>query len=242
VRFFVVILFLHITKYRVKHNVNTSSCLEIFLLFCYNIFVMTGINKPLTKRGQKTFDALVHSAISLFHTRGYHQTTIAEIASEAGVSVGTFYIYFTDKYSLYRYVLLQLGQIIRSHTTKAIQEAKTRREAERAGIKAFIKYIRDYPHIYTVIWQALQVDKTLFINYYTDFAARYQRGLNEAFKKGEIPETNFQTLSYALMGISNFVGLQVTMLEPNLKSDETIDNLVDDLFDTLERGLFRKEV
>lgn len=202
---------------------------------------MTGINKPLTKRGQKTFDALVNSAISLFHTRGYHQTTIADIAGEAGVSVGTFYIYFTDKYCLYRHVLLELGQIIRSHTTKAIQAAKTRREAERAGIKAFIKYIRDYPHIYTVIWQALQVDKTLFVNYYTDFAARYQRGLNEAFKKGEIPETNFQTLSYALMGISNFVGLQVTMLEPNLKSDETIDNLVDDLFDTLEQGLFRKE-
>ncbi|TAH57093.1 MAG: TetR/AcrR family transcriptional regulator, partial [Bacillota bacterium] len=128
---------------------------------------MNGINKPLTKRGQKTFEALVNAAISLFHTQGYHQTTIADIASEAGVSVGTFYIYFTDKYSLYRHILLKLGQTIRSHTTKAIAEAKTRREAERAGIKAFIKFIRDYPHVYTVIWQALQVDKSLFIDYYT---------------------------------------------------------------------------
>ncbi|MDY0214456.1 MAG: TetR/AcrR family transcriptional regulator [Bacilli bacterium] len=202
---------------------------------------MNGINKPLTKRGQKTFDALINSAITLFHTKGYHQTTIAEIASEASVSVGTFYIYFTDKYSLYNHVLKELGHKIRAHTTKAILQSKTRREAERAGIKAFIKYIRDYPHVYTVIWQALQVDKTLFINYYTDFAARYTKGLNEAFKKGEVLETNFQTLSYALMGISNFVGLQVTMLEPNLKSDETIDHLVDNLFDTLEKGLFVKE-
>ncbi len=202
---------------------------------------MHAINKPLTKRGQKTFDALVNAAITLFHTKGYHQTTIADIAAEAGVSVGTFYIYFTDKYILYRHILLQLAQTIRSHTTKAISEAKTRREAERAGIKAFIKYIKDYPHVYTVIWQALQVDKTLFIDYYTDFAARYQRGLNAAFEKGEIYETNLQTLSYALMGISNFVGLQVTMLEPNLKGDETIDYLVDDLFDTLEKGLFRQE-
>ncbi|MDI9511498.1 MAG: TetR/AcrR family transcriptional regulator [Bacillota bacterium] len=200
---------------------------------------MNGINKPLTKRGQKTFEALVNAAISLFHTQGYHQTTIADIASEAGVSVGTFYIYFTDKYSLYRHILLKLGQTIRSHTTKAIAEAKTRREAERAGIKAFIKFIRDYPHVYTVIWQALQVDKSLFIDYYTDFAMRYQRGLNAAFAKGELHETNFLTLSYALMGISNFVGLQVIMFEPHLKSDETIDCLVDDLFDAIEKGLFR---
>jgi len=202
---------------------------------------MSGINKPLTKRGQKTFEALVSAAISLFHTKGYHQTTIADIAAEAGVSVGTFYIYFSDKYILYRHVLLELAHTIRAHTTKAIANAKTRREAEREGIKAFIKFIRDYPQVYTVIWQSLQVDKTLFINYYTDFAARYKRGLNTAFEKGEVYETNFQTLSYALMGIANFVGLQVTMLEPHLKSDETIDCLVDDLFDTLEKGLFREE-
>ena len=200
---------------------------------------MNGINKPLTKRGQKTFDSLINAAIALFHTKGYHQTGIAEIAQEAGVSVGTFYIYFTDKYSLYRFVLAELGSVIRTHTTSAILSANTRREAEREGIKAFIKYIRDYPYAYTVIWQALQVDKALFIDYYRDFAARYVHGLEIAFKKGELVDVDLQTLSYALMGISNFVGLQVTMFEPTLKSDEKIDQLVDNLFDAIEKGLFR---
>ncbi len=200
---------------------------------------MNGINKPLTKRGQKTFDNLINAATVLFHTKGYHQTGIAEIAEEAGVSVGTFYIYFSDKYSLYRYVLIELGNVIRSHTTRAIAAAETRRDAERAGIKAFIKYIRDFPYAYTVIWQALQVDKALFIDYYRDFSVRYVRGLQNAHTKGELVDVNFQTLSYALMGISNFVGLQVTMFEPNLKSDEMIDDLVDDLFDAFENGLFR---
>lgn len=200
---------------------------------------MNGINKPLTKRGQKTFDNLINAATVLFHTKGYHQTGIAEIAEEAGVSVGTFYIYFTDKYSLYRFVLAELGSVIRTHTTSAIAIANTRREAEREGIKAFIKYIRDYPYAYTVIWQALQVDKALFIEYYRDFAARYVHGLESARKKGELVDVDLQTLSYALMGISNFVGLQVTMFEPNLKSDEKIDQLVDNLFDAIEKGLFR---
>ena len=203
---------------------------------------MNGITKPLTKRGQKTFDALVRSATTLFHTKGYHQTTIAEIASDAGVGVGTFYIYFCDKYSLYRFVLLELGHVIRTHTTKAIQAAKTRREAERAGMKAFIKYIRDYPYAYTVIWQALQVDKSLFVNYYKDFSARYVRGLREALGEGQIVDIDLETLSYALMGISNFVGLQITMFEPHLQKDEMIDHLVDNLFDGIEKGLFVKKV
>lgn len=200
---------------------------------------MNGVNKPLTKRGEKTFESLLNAATVLFHTKGYHQTTIAEIAIEAGVGVGTFYIYFTDKYSLYRYVLLNFGHIIRSYTTIAISEAGTRREAERARIKAFIKFIRDYPYAYTVIWQALQVDRALFIDYYTDFAARYIKGLEKAKEKGElVPNVDIPTLSYALMGISNFVGLQLTMFEPHKKSDKMINYLVDNLFDAIEKGLF----
>lgn len=202
---------------------------------------MNGITKPLTKRGQKTFDALIRAATTLFHTKGYHQTTIAEIASEAGVGVGTFYIYFSDKYSLYRFVLKELGHTIRTHTTKAIKAASTRREAEREGIKAFITYIRDYPYAYTVIWQALQVDKSLFVNYYKDFSARYVRGLKEAFENNEIVDVDLETLSYALMGISNFLGLQITMFEPHLQNDEMIDHLVDNLFDAIEKGLFVKK-
>ncbi len=202
---------------------------------------MNGINKPQTKRGQKSFDNLINAATVLFHTKGYHQTGVAEIALEAGVSVGTFYIYFSDKYSLYRYILFELGNVIRTHTARAASEAKSRGEEERLGIKAFIKFIRDFPYAYTVIWQSLQVDKALFIEYYTDFARRYVKGLQVAEQNGEVSDVDLTTLSYALMGISNFVGLQVTMLEPNLKSDETIDRLVDNLFDAFEKGLFVKK-
>lgn len=198
---------------------------------------MNGINKPLTKRGQKTYEALLKAATSLFHTKGYHETTIADIATDAGVSVGTFYIYFNDKYSLYRHVLLDFGHAIRTRIALAIKNSATREEAEREGMKAYIKYIRDYPYAYTVIWQSLQVDKQLFADYYTDFAARYVKGLKEA--GDEVISKDLLTLSYALMGIANFVGLQVNMLEPNLKSDEAIDHLVDNLFDSFKQGLFR---
>lgn len=202
---------------------------------------MNGINMPTTKRGQKTYDSLVMSAIGLFHTKGYHQTTIAEIAEDAGVSVGTFYIYFTDKYSLYRGLLNRFDQSIRKTMAGAVKGAINREQAERSGIKAFIKYVRDHPYVYTIIWQSLQVDKSLFIDYYTNFAARYVDQLQKSAQVGELVKVDLQTLAYALMGISNFVGLQINILEPNLKDDHTIDHLIDNLFDALRDGLFGKK-
>lgn len=206
------------------------------------IKIMTkGINPPQTKRGQNTFDQLIKAAISLFHVKGYHQTTIHDIVTEAGTSIGTFYIYFEDKYSLYHHVILLFGHEIRKAIALGVRDAKNREELERMGMKSFIKYVRENPHAYTVIWQSLQVDKNLFIDYYKDFAERYAKGLKDAFDHGEIYEIDFKTIAYAFMGISNFIGLQVLFFEDELKDDDKIDAIVDQVFDVFGQGLFRNK-
>ena len=40
---------------------------------------------------------IVAAAIALFGKRGYHASTIRDIAAQAGVSVGLIYQYFGDK-------------------------------------------------------------------------------------------------------------------------------------------------
>src|SRR6266852_7799314 len=52
---------------------------------------------PKQARSKKTKEKIVQAAIQLFQERGYEKTTSNDIASEAGVSVGSFYVYFTDK-------------------------------------------------------------------------------------------------------------------------------------------------
>jgi TetR/AcrR family fatty acid metabolism transcriptional regulator len=44
--------------------------------------------------------AIVEAARSLFTTKGYETTTIAEVARQAGVAVGTVYLYFKNKNDL----------------------------------------------------------------------------------------------------------------------------------------------
>ena len=43
---------------------------------------------------------LLETAFNLFTSKGINETTIQDIAREAGVAKGTFYLYFKDKYDL----------------------------------------------------------------------------------------------------------------------------------------------
>ncbi|HAV19594.1 MAG TPA: TetR/AcrR family transcriptional regulator, partial [Firmicutes bacterium] len=164
---------------------------------------------------------------------------IADIAKTANVGIGTFYLYFADKYSLYKYLLLEYSHQIRSSIAIAVKGIPSRKEQERVGIRTFIKFARDYPQSYTIIWQSLQVDRKLFIDYYQSFAAHYTKGLQLAHEHGEIDEGDYVTSAYTLMGIANFVGLEVIMFEENLQDDQTIDKIVDHIIKILEHGLFK---
>ena len=49
------------------------------------------------RKRQQTRQELISAAMRLFEKRGYEQTTVAEIASAAGVSTKTFFNYFASK-------------------------------------------------------------------------------------------------------------------------------------------------
>jgi AcrR family transcriptional regulator len=55
---------------------------------------------PKQARSKQTKEKIIHAAIALIQERGYEKTTSNDIAAAAGVSVGSFYTYFTDKRQL----------------------------------------------------------------------------------------------------------------------------------------------
>jgi AcrR family transcriptional regulator len=50
--------------------------------------------------------AIIEAASNIFAQKGYEDTTIAEIAEEAGVAVGTVYLYFRNKREIYTSISL----------------------------------------------------------------------------------------------------------------------------------------
>lgn len=53
------------------------------------------------ERARRTYEALIDAGARLFAERGFDATQTPDIAGKAGVSVGTFYRYFTDKLEIF---------------------------------------------------------------------------------------------------------------------------------------------
>ena len=83
-------------------------------------------------------------------------------------------------------------------------------------------------------------DKELFREYYETFSHDYVRQLNTAVGHGEVrDDVDLETLSYILMGISNFVGLQVLFRET--LTDLDLDRITDNVMKVLKSGMFNEK-
>ena len=59
------------------------------------------------KKKQLKEKELFSSAFDLFLEQGIEKTSIDDIAKNAGVAKGTFYLYFSDKYDILNKLILQ---------------------------------------------------------------------------------------------------------------------------------------
>ena len=186
---------------------------------------LKGVFLPKTQQGWDKFNVLVDSAERLFAKSGFSDVSISDICHEANTAVGTFYIYFETKTDVYRYLVESYGKRIKRRIAKDIADCKTREERERTGIKTFIKLAVEDPTFYSIIWGSLSVDKQLFKDYYVSFAESYKSQL--LIDQNELKNSDYTTLSYALMGISSFLGLRAIF--ENM-TEEEIDRMVDETF------------
>lgn len=191
------------------------------------------VNQPFTEKGKKTLNALVDASRKNFYSKGYYKTTVKDITKDAGVSVGAFYLYFEDKLSVYKYLVTTYGKFIRNHISKHIEASPTRREAERAGLIAYIDLVRENPDIYNIVWEALYIDKEIFMDYYLEFSQSYSRQLEKSKENGEVTYKNPEVVSFLLMGMHTFIGLRFATLESKEDVEAIVDEVINVLFDGL---------
>jgi len=63
------------------------------------------IRKPKQARSKKTKEKILETALELFCSKGYYNTTTNEIAKVADVSIGSLYSYFKDKDTIFLEIL-----------------------------------------------------------------------------------------------------------------------------------------
>jgi AcrR family transcriptional regulator len=133
---------------------------------------------------EKTKENIIDAALKLFAHRGYHGTSIADIAKEAGVSKGLAYNYFKSKNELAEAIFSQLYVFFEQYE-KIFTEVSDPYEVIEIMIKGTFKHLRDneeFWRLYTSFafqWEVSDRMKKLF----EDVERKYLKKLENIFRK-----------------------------------------------------------
>ena len=84
---------------------------------------------------------LLTVALRVFAERGYHSTSMNDVAEAAGVTKPVLYQHFRSKRALYLELLEDVGAHLRDAIDKATTEAGTPREQVHAGFRAYFEFV-----------------------------------------------------------------------------------------------------
>ncbi|OGW04256.1 MAG: hypothetical protein A2Z59_08065 [Nitrospinae bacterium RIFCSPLOWO2_02_39_17] len=155
------------------------------------------------RTAEESKESIIEAAVKVFSEKGYSQTTIREVAREAGISVGGVYIYFKNKEDLYATLLKYLLKDFTDRTKETIKDMSDPADALYAFIAMNLKYARRYKGIIITegrdrgFKSCLDVKKRFF---------KKQRKLIEDIIKtgmtsGKFKECNVKTAAMVIIGI-----------------------------------------
>ncbi len=190
---------------------------------------------PRTDRGRRTRRSLLDAAAAEFGERGFHDASIASITARAGVALGSFYTWFDSKDALFRDLVADLSDQVRDHVAPVLKDAPDGLAAERAGLAAFLGFVREHQEIYRIIDEAEFVDPASHRRHYAATADRIAQRLAAAAARGDVRADAGEVHAWAIMGMNVFLGLRYGVWS----EDGEVDAIADTAADLLRNGLAR---
>ena len=95
---------------------------------------------PAARRRQQLLDV----ALEVFAERGFHPTSMNDLAEAAGVTKPVLYQHFGSKRELYLELLEDVGTRLRDAIGKATSEAAGPREQVEQGFRAYFRFVADH--------------------------------------------------------------------------------------------------
>jgi len=172
---------------------------------------------PRTARGERTRRKILDSALYEFGERGFSDASIVGITGRAKVALGTFYTYFDSKEEVFRAVVGDLSDLVRTRVAPMLEGEGDAIDRERRALAALLDLIASRKQVYRIIDEAEFVDPAGYERHYTGAAQRIAGRLKEAAASGEVrrEESPFaeEVRAWAIMGANVFVGLRFGVWE-----------------------------
>lgn len=192
---------------------------------------------PRTERGRRTLRKLLDASAIEFGEKGFHEASVSSITRRAGVALGSFYTYFDSKDALFRALVADMSDNVKSSARAAISEGMSALEVERAALSAFLDFAREHKEIYRIIDEAEFVDPESYRDHYETIAERIEARLKAGAEAGEFREDLGEIEAWAIMGMNVFVGLRFAIWGDEQRPSSEVAQAVNRL---LAQGITRQ--
>ena len=157
------------------------------------------------RRRDQTRRDLLAAAQRILANKGYHSAKVADIAREAQVGVGTFYLYYRTKEALFTELVEETARIFKLQLEALTVSALDPREHARLSIETFFRFAREHRELFRIVFghgaEFHDVVRRVQAGFVADVRATLQHGM----ERGAFRRNRSDVLAPALIGLSDRV-------------------------------------
>ena len=139
--------------------------------------------------------------MSVFAAKGFHATSMDDVAEAAGVTKPVLYQHFRSKRALYLELLDDVGSQLREAIAKASIEAGGPRHKVEAGCAAYFRFVLEHRNAYRLLFgSGARRDEE-----FADAVRRVEEGIAETvaqFIEADIDEEHRRLLAHGIVGLA----------------------------------------
>lgn len=181
------------------------------------------------RRREHTRRELLSAARRVLARHGFHRTKIVDISREAGVAVGTFYLYYPTKEALFLELVEDTVRLLKAEIDRIESALIDPGQRARAGCETFFRFAQENRELFRIVFghgatfhRVVRRAQELFVN---GIAANVAAGMRTGAFRANRPDV----VAQAFMGMS----LQVVswwIEQENIPVSEITDSLLAFIF------------
>lgn len=186
-------------------------------------------------------EEILRAASTLFSQKGYHATSVADVIAAAGISRGTFYLYFDNKDSLFLDLMEQFIQRIMDVVEVVDPSGENPTHEIYENVRRVVDVVFDHQDLTVMVLREdfglnAEVDEKLK-RFYGFVREMVEGALENGVRLGLIREVNQAIVATALIGAIKEVFLHHLVIAPDRAPPRA--TIAESLLDFGLRGLLR---
>jgi AcrR family transcriptional regulator len=153
---------------------------------------------PAARRREQLLDV----ALELFAEKGYHQTSMNEIAEAAGVTKPVLYQHFESKEQLYLQLLRDVSIQMADAVLKATAQADGPREQVEKGFEAVFEFVGEKPARFGILFAEATRRESEFRREVIQFEQAISTAIAELILIEGMDFEHRQLLGYGIVGLA----------------------------------------